>query len=161
MFLVTISECCSIFLSYVDNQLRTSKRFDAEGIEREHPELFIPVPSRRTSSTTSLALPSYKDEFNSKETGQLRYWTSAMCSQSPHLFDFVVTVCNPSVYNGYRAHRSRSSEEMAPFSSLHGFSSGSYHLSSHSHWVLSVSSPISTLRTTRLLWILLLTPVYA
>ncbi|KAJ7675104.1 ATP-NAD kinase-like domain-containing protein [Mycena rosella] len=78
---------------YVDNQLRNSKRFDAEGIERDHPALFVPVPSRRTSSSTSLAsVPSYKEEFNSKETGQLRYWTSDMCSQSPHLFDFVVTL---------------------------------------------------------------------
>ncbi|KAJ7502780.1 ATP-NAD kinase-like domain-containing protein [Mycena galericulata] len=80
---------------YVDNQLRNSKRFDAEGIERDHPGLFIPVPRRRTSSTTSLAsMPSsYKEEFNNtKETGQLRYWTSDMCSQSPHLFDFVVTL---------------------------------------------------------------------
>lgn len=24
--------------------------------------------------------------------GQLRYWTADMCSRSPHLFDFVVTV---------------------------------------------------------------------
>ncbi|KAJ7188478.1 ATP-NAD kinase-like domain-containing protein [Mycena filopes] len=79
---------------YVDNQLRHSKRFDAEGIQRDHPELFVPVSRRRTSSSTSLAsLPStYKDEFNAKEMGQLRYWTSDMCSQSPHLFDFVVTL---------------------------------------------------------------------
>ncbi|KAJ6497882.1 ATP-NAD kinase-like domain-containing protein [Mycena sanguinolenta] len=74
---------------YVDNQLRKSKRFDAEGIERDHPELFVPVPRRRTSSTS---LASYAEEFNSRETGQLRYWTSDMCSQSPHLFDFVVTL---------------------------------------------------------------------
>lgn len=78
---------------YVDNQLRHSKRFDAEGIERDHPGLFLPVPRRRTSSTTSLAsVSSYREDFNSKETGQLRYWTSDMCSQSPHLFDFVVTL---------------------------------------------------------------------
>ncbi|KAJ7755704.1 ATP-NAD kinase-like domain-containing protein [Mycena maculata] len=80
---------------YVDNQLRHSKRFDAEGIKRDHPGLFFPVPRRRTSSSTSLAsMPSsYKEEFsNMKETGQLRYWTSDMCSQSPHLFDFVVTL---------------------------------------------------------------------
>ncbi|EDR08920.1 uncharacterized protein LACBIDRAFT_166577, partial [Laccaria bicolor S238N-H82] len=51
---------------YVDNQLRHSKRFDAEGIQRDHPELF--------------------------DEGQLRYWTSRMCSRSPHLFDFVVTL---------------------------------------------------------------------
>ncbi|KAF8170211.1 ATP-NAD kinase-like domain-containing protein [Mycena galopus ATCC 62051] len=73
---------------YVDNQLRKSKRFDAEGIERDHPELFIPVPRRRSSNS----LGSYTEEINSKETGQLRYWTSDMCSQSPHLFDFVVTL---------------------------------------------------------------------
>ncbi|KAJ7627588.1 NAD+ kinase [Mycena polygramma] len=78
---------------YVDNQLRKSRRFDAEGIERDHPELFIPVPRRGGSSTTSLPIsPSSKDEFNLKETGQLRYWTRDMCSQSPQLFDFVVTL---------------------------------------------------------------------
>ncbi|KAJ4468270.1 hypothetical protein J3R30DRAFT_1692981 [Lentinula aciculospora] len=80
---------------YVDNQLRHSRRFDAEGIERDHPELFIPFPRRRTSSSTSLASmssASFTEEFNVKDEGQLRYWTSAMCSQSPHLFDFVITL---------------------------------------------------------------------
>ncbi|CAK5281381.1 unnamed protein product [Mycena citricolor] len=76
---------------YVDNQLRTSKRFDAESIEREHPDLFVPMPSRRASST-SLSSMVDKDEWHGKEMGQLRYWTSDMCSQSPHLFDFVVTL---------------------------------------------------------------------
>ncbi|KAF8588700.1 ATP-NAD kinase [Ramaria rubella] len=85
---------------YVDSQLRYSKRFDAEGIERDHPELFIPSPKRRTSSSNSLASLSsesrhetrdrLKDDF--KGTGQLRYWTSDMCSRSPQLFDFVVTL---------------------------------------------------------------------
>ncbi|KAK0438687.1 uncharacterized protein EV420DRAFT_1736007 [Desarmillaria tabescens] len=81
---------------YVDNQLRHSRRFDAEGIERDHPELFVPFPRRRTSSSTSLSslasasLP--KEELYLKEEGQLRYWTSHMCSHSPHLFDFVVTL---------------------------------------------------------------------
>jgi NAD+ kinase len=28
----------------------------------------------------------------SAEEGQLRYWTAEMCTKSPHLFDFVVTV---------------------------------------------------------------------
>ena len=44
--------------SYVDSQLRKSKRFDAEGIERENPELFRPLPHRRytrSSSSASLA----------------------------------------------------------------------------------------------------------
>ncbi|KAF7321468.1 NAD+ kinase [Mycena kentingensis (nom. inval.)] len=78
---------------YVDHQLRTSKRFDAEGIERDHPQLFAPVPRRKTSSVTSLpSMAAYKDELNGNETGQLRYWTSDMCSHSPHLFDFVVTL---------------------------------------------------------------------
>jgi hypothetical protein len=29
---------------------------------------------------------------NSGDEGQLRYWTSEMCSRNAHLFDFVVTV---------------------------------------------------------------------
>ncbi|KAJ3526772.1 hypothetical protein NM688_g8220 [Phlebia brevispora] len=40
---------------YVDAQLKTSRRFDAAGIERDHPELFVPVPRRRSSSSSSLA----------------------------------------------------------------------------------------------------------
>lgn len=81
---------------YVDNQLRTSKRFDAAGMERDHPELFVPFPRRRSSSSNSLAsmVNGYGSgaEYQMKEEGQLRYWTSDMCSRSPHLFDFVVTV---------------------------------------------------------------------
>jgi len=79
---------------YVDHQLRHSKRFDAEGIKHDHPELFAPFPKRRTSSSHSLSSMSsnstHRDDF--VDEGQLRYWTSAMCSSSPHLFDFVVTV---------------------------------------------------------------------
>lgn len=74
---------------YVDAQLRTSRRFDAEGIRREHPELFEPFPQRRSSSHGAA---SSSPESNAEDDGQLRYWTSAMCSKSPHLFDFVVTV---------------------------------------------------------------------
>ncbi|KAK0225725.1 ATP-NAD kinase-like domain-containing protein [Armillaria fumosa] len=80
---------------YVDNQLRHSRRFDAESIERDHPELFVPFPRRRTSSSTSLSSlvsAQPKEELYLQEEGQLRYWTSQMCSQSPHLFDFVVTL---------------------------------------------------------------------
>ncbi|KAJ4494020.1 hypothetical protein C8J55DRAFT_417520 [Lentinula edodes] len=81
---------------YVDNQLRHSRRFDAAGIERDHPELFIPFPHRRTSSSASLASMSSaslsREDFTIKDEGQLRYWTSAMCNQSPHLFDFVITL---------------------------------------------------------------------
>ena len=91
---------------YVDNQLRRSKRFDAEGIERDYPELFIPHPRRRSSSSHSLASMTSEPSpssttHNSGSTngmrypadeGQLRYWTSDMCSKSPHLFDFVVTL---------------------------------------------------------------------
>ncbi|PCH43982.1 ATP-NAD kinase [Wolfiporia cocos MD-104 SS10] len=74
---------------YVDAQLKTSRRFDAAGIEREHPEFFVPYPRRRSSSTSSLA----DDNGNaSADLGQLRYWTADMCSRSPHLFDFVVTL---------------------------------------------------------------------
>lgn len=81
---------------YVDNQLRHSRRFDAEGIRQEYPELFIPYPHRRTSSTTSLSSLSSnsttKEDFQQRDEGQLRYWTSSMCIHSPHLFDFVVTL---------------------------------------------------------------------
>ncbi|KAJ3846544.1 hypothetical protein EV368DRAFT_88848 [Lentinula lateritia] len=36
--------------SYVDNQLRHSRRFDPAGIERDHPKLFIPFPHRQKIS---------------------------------------------------------------------------------------------------------------
>ncbi|KXN93404.1 NAD(+) kinase [Leucoagaricus sp. SymC.cos] len=80
---------------YVDSQLRRSKRFDAEGIRREHPELFDPFPRRRTSSNHSSSAVSSNGGSGTEDScdeGQLRYWTSTMCSHSPHLFDFVVTL---------------------------------------------------------------------
>ena len=84
---------------YVDAQLRTSKRFDAAGLQRDYPDLFQPMARRRSSSSVSLAgtspYPSttnMSDLRKSREEGQLRYWTSEMCSNSPHLFDFVITV---------------------------------------------------------------------
>ncbi|GAA5828922.1 hypothetical protein JCM11251_005919 [Rhodosporidiobolus azoricus] len=40
---------------YVDTQLQKSKRFDAAGMQRDHPELFRPLPSRRYSRTSSSA----------------------------------------------------------------------------------------------------------
>ncbi|KIP06434.1 hypothetical protein PHLGIDRAFT_106990 [Phlebiopsis gigantea 11061_1 CR5-6] len=78
---------------YVDNQLKSSRRFDAAGMEKDHPDLFVPVPRRRSSSTSSLAsmTSNSKGEPEMPE-GQLRYWTPEMCSRSPHLFDFVVTL---------------------------------------------------------------------
>lgn len=81
---------------YVDHQLRNSRRFDAEGIQRDHPELFEPLPRRRSSSSNSLSSLSssstHQDDLNTHQEGQLRYWTSDMCSNSPHLFDFVITL---------------------------------------------------------------------
>ncbi|KAI0699536.1 hypothetical protein BC835DRAFT_536729 [Cytidiella melzeri] len=82
---------------YVDAQLKTSRRFDAARMEKEHPGLFVPVPRRRTSSSSSLASmtsPSTNghDHGSLMPEGQLRYWTADMCSHSPHLFDFVVTL---------------------------------------------------------------------
>ena len=81
---------------YVDAQLRASRRFDAAGIERDHPELFVPYPYRKgswnsTSSSTS-SLNGKGDPTCPDEQGQLRYWTADMCNTSPHLFDFVVTL---------------------------------------------------------------------
>ncbi|KAF8557981.1 ATP-NAD kinase [Imleria badia] len=80
---------------YVDHQLRQSRRFDAAGIKRDHPELFEPFPSRKSSSNNSLSsLSSFasQDDSHVQQEGQLRYWTSEMCTRSPHLFDFVVTL---------------------------------------------------------------------
>ncbi|KAG2066566.1 ATP-NAD kinase [Suillus decipiens] len=80
---------------YVDHQLRNSRRFDAEGIQRDHPELFEPLPRRRSSSNSLSSLSSsstHQDDFNTHQEGQLRYWTSDMCRNSPHLFDFVITL---------------------------------------------------------------------
>ncbi|KAI0743415.1 hypothetical protein C8Q80DRAFT_1220426 [Daedaleopsis nitida] len=75
---------------YVDAQLKTSRRFDAAGLARDHPQLFVPFPKRRTSSTSSFSNMSNGDSHAYE--GQLRYWTAEMCSRSPHLFDFVVTL---------------------------------------------------------------------
>lgn len=91
---------------YVDAQLRFSKRFDPDGIRAEYPEFFAPLPRRRSSSSSVVSMRSERSNSNSesKNEGQLRYWTSDMCSRSPHLFDFVVTVSAPSSpthYNDY------------------------------------------------------------
>lgn len=81
---------------YVDAQLRTSRRFDAAGIQRDHPELFEPLPNRRGAYGSTSSSPSSssgrEDNTAPSEHGQLRYWTAEMCSASPHLFDFVVTL---------------------------------------------------------------------
>lgn len=113
--------------SYVDAQLRTSKRFDASGLKESNPEFFKPLYRRRSSSTASMSTLSgfvsdasvggYASRSSrgrgggnnggngtgsgsngtgtgtgAGEDGQLRYWTSEMCSSQPHLFDMVVTV---------------------------------------------------------------------
>ncbi|CAO1622110.1 unnamed protein product [Jaminaea pallidilutea] len=85
---------------YVDSQLKTSKRFDVAGIQRDHPELFERVGGgngkngRRSSSSTTSNSPNSGPSTspNGKDDGQLRYWTADMCSRTPHLFDFVVTL---------------------------------------------------------------------
>lgn len=81
---------------YVDSQLRTSKRFDAEGIRRDYPQLFDSRPKRTPSLSSSFSSTSGHDSngaFNRSEGGnQLRFWNADMCSRSPHLFDFVVTL---------------------------------------------------------------------
>ncbi|KAL4080200.1 ATP-NAD kinase-like domain-containing protein [Scleroderma yunnanense] len=77
---------------YVDHQLRTSRRFDAAGIQRDYPELFRPIPRRKASSSSVSSFSGLQDEGNGSEEGQLRYWTSDMCNRSAHLFDFVITL---------------------------------------------------------------------
>ena len=83
-------------VAYVDAQLRTSRRFDAAGIKRDHPELFEPYLYRRNSygasNSSSASSSGREDNGDSNEQGQLRYWTAEMCGASPHLFDFVVTL---------------------------------------------------------------------
>ena len=83
---------------YVDSQLRQSKRFDADGIRRDYPQLFDSRPKRTPSMSSSFSSsgPSAQDgngAFSRSEGGnQLRFWNADMCSRSPHLFDFVVTL---------------------------------------------------------------------
>ncbi len=89
---------CPHARSYVDAQLKMSRRFDAAGLAREHPEFFAPFSKRRTSSSSSVHSGSGMtnghsgSDNHSQPEGQLRYWTAEMCNKSPHLFDFVVTV---------------------------------------------------------------------
>lgn len=115
---------------YVDSQLRKSRRFDAEGIKKDHPDLFHPFPRRRGSSTSY----SNASDFNSGEDeGQLRYWTPSMCSTSPHLFDFVVTVRRLFYTIPISSKLDPSWAETEPSSSLPGFSRRSFPPFSHLH----------------------------
>ncbi|KAG5221309.1 ATP-NAD kinase domain-containing protein [Salix suchowensis] len=50
----------------------------------------LTVSSSASSSSSLSTGHSSDDQMNA--TGQLRYWTSDVCSSSPHLFDFVVTL---------------------------------------------------------------------
>lgn len=176
-------------LSYVDQQLRKSKRFDADGMERDNPELFRPLPRRysRTSSSASLAgsgildppikkmtaLSSISDALKRSnsttseggtrrtseghsEDGQLRYWTNEMCTKSPHLFDFVITVrlCSgraTAIRSADAPYASRSSVEMAPSSTRRGSSNTLFLPPSHSPSAPSASLPtlISRITPTR------------
>lgn len=69
---------------YVDEQLRHSKRFDAAGIQEQHPDLFEPVRPKENHKQTHQCLDTNE--------GQLRYWNSKICTSSPYLFDFVITL---------------------------------------------------------------------
>lgn len=97
---------------YVDSQLRTSKRFNVAAMREEYPHLFTPRPQSRTTSqqdlkdlSFSLTSTSISPENNNflhphsnsnthgnKDEGQLRFWTADMCTDSPHLFDLVITL---------------------------------------------------------------------
>ncbi|WFD25258.1 NAD(+) kinase [Malassezia nana] len=69
---------------YVDEQLRHSKRFDAAGIQEQHPDLFEPVRPKENHKQTHQCLDTNE--------GQLRYWNRKICTSSPYLFDFVITL---------------------------------------------------------------------
>ena len=121
----------SYVLRYVDSQLRRSRRFDAEGLRRDHPDLFQPFPKRSSSthSLSSVSSTSTHTEYN--DDGQLRYWTSSMCRNSPHWFDFVVTVSFHSLLPSYYlSNFFCSSVEMAQ-SCLHRGSSNALFLRSY------------------------------
>lgn len=92
---------------YVDSQLRQSKRFDAEGIRQDYPQIFAQNSAKGQNGATSESRPSegisrngqngqsgsrIGSISNGREDSLLRYWTGDMCSRSPHLFDFVVTL---------------------------------------------------------------------
>jgi len=116
---------------YVDAQLRYSKRFDPDGIRAEYPEFFASIPRRRSSGSL-VSVHSERSNSEPKDEGQLRYWTSDMCSRSPHLFDFVVTVSPPhplSTHSNFAnmPHPLFFSSAATALSSSHpGSSSGSY-----------------------------------
>ncbi|TFY51751.1 hypothetical protein EVJ58_g10401 [Rhodofomes roseus] len=69
---------------YVDAQLKTSRRFDAAGIQRDHPEFFVPFP--RAANQTR-ATPRARRTRRARRAG-----TARRTRRSPHLFDFVVTL---------------------------------------------------------------------
>uniref|UniRef100_A0A8H7XL30 ATP-NAD kinase n=1 Tax=Psilocybe cubensis TaxID=181762 RepID=A0A8H7XL30_PSICU len=78
---------------YVDSQLRHSSLFDAESIQRNHPEFSHPFPKRRANSVYAVSTPSpTATETEDTDDGQLRYWTNDLCRSKPHIFDFVVTL---------------------------------------------------------------------
>lgn len=87
---------------YVDSEFEASKAFDVPGLQRDHPELFEPMISNRSSSSlSSMNTPNESSTDEGPVTsgsstpvgeGQLRYWTYKLCSNSPHLFDLVITV---------------------------------------------------------------------
>jgi hypothetical protein len=145
---------------YVDAQLRYSKRFDVEGIQQEHPEFFAPLPKRRTSNSSGISGHSTPATNGAEagEEGQLRFWTSEMCTRSPHLFDFVVTVCISCLMDvGHALTFSDillSLEVTEPFCSRHGYFKKLFLLSFHSRWVHWASSPTLTLMTIERLWML-------
>jgi NAD+ kinase len=94
---MTSELCLTTRCSYVDAQLRKSKRFDAAGIQKDHPELFQPLPRRQSSTTSAPSTHASAENLRAAgaapaENGQLRFWTNEMCSRAPHLFDFVVTL---------------------------------------------------------------------
>ena len=87
---------------YVDSQLKNSKRFDAQGIEKEFPGICHPVGDHSAAKPRSASVVSVASNTTNmsdtttngfgKNEGQLRYWTAEMCSRTPQHFDFVATV---------------------------------------------------------------------
>lgn len=73
------------YIVYLEDTLRTSRRFDVEGLLAEAAQDYVGRQQSATKTWThDAALASIRD--------RLRYWDERMCRQRPHTFDFVITL---------------------------------------------------------------------
>ena len=70
------------FAVYVQDKLRTSKKFDADGLIED-------ITKQQAGADASVAA---MDEVRDDLRKRLRYWDENMCRERPHMFDFVITL---------------------------------------------------------------------